>query len=484
MKLRHLQQWILVTDLAWVGMAMFGADFLRYGPRWAAADRLSIHALLPYLTATWLIWSVMSFWMRLDCFGGGWRFPAAASQLLVAIVCTMSLVLTASYLAQHYVSRLALGYFAILLFIGFVGIRYMALLLLRARYLAGAVRRLVIAGSGSVARELAVRIERHPEMLCKVVGFLSPEDNGPAINLPNSSSGVSVSTLGVVELLRRQQIDELILALPKPAWPEVLNLAARCREYDISVSIVPQPYELYLSKPEFLDLDGLPILQLQRPPYSSAVWGWWKRTADILIGSILVAVALPIALPAAAVLRWRKGKGFRREIRCGQNGGPFSMLRLNVDRPLTEPNGFERWLEMLSITELPQLWNVLCGDMTLVGPRPESPERVRRYSEWQRQRLSVKPGMTGLAQVHGLRDQSSSEEKTRFDLQYLLAPSPLSDVSLLLQTLWTLAIRVVRWLRFLRSSASSLPEEAHPTYTSELVPEAVQNAHRSQSSAD
>src|SRR4029077_398894 len=458
MKPRHLQLWILVTDLAWVGMAMLGADFLRYGSHWDAGVRLSIHALLPYLAATWLIWSVMSFWMRLDCFGGGWRFAAAASQLLVVIVCMMSFLLTASYLARHFVSRLALGYFAVLLFVGFVGIRYMARLLLRARYLAGAVRHVVIAGSGTVARELATKIERHPEMLCKVVGFLSPEDSGPAINVPTAASTVSVSTLGVVELLRGQQVDELILALPKPAWPEVLNLAGRCRESGISVSLVPQPYELYLSRPEFLDLDGLPILQLQRPPYSSPVWSWWKRTADILIGSILVALALPIALPAAAVLRWKKSKSFRREIRCGRNGGQFSMLRLNVDRPLTEPNRFERWLEMLSITELPQLWNVLRGDMTLVGPRPESPERVRRYSDWQRQRLSVKPGMTGLAQVHGLRDHSSSEEKTRFDLQYLLAPSPLSDVSLLLQTLWTLAIRVVRWPRFLRSSASSSPE--------------------------
>ena len=484
MKPRHLQQWIVAADLAWVAMAMLGADLLRYGTHWDWADRLSIHALLPYLAATWVIWFVLSSWMRLDCFSGGWRFPAAVSQLLVAVVCTMSFLLTASYLAQHFVSRLALGYFAVLLFIGLVGIRYVARLLLRARYLAGGMRRVVIAGSGSLARELATKIERHPEMLCKVVGFLSPEDNGPAINVPTAASAVSVSTLAVVELLRSQQIDELILALPKPAWPEVLNLAGRCREYGINVSLVPQPYELYLSKPEFLDLDGLPILQLQGPPYSSAVWGWWKRTADILIGSILLAVALPFMLPAAAALRWGKGKGFRWEIRCGQYGAPFSMLRLNVDRPLTQASRFERLLEMLSITELPQLWNVLRGEMTLVGPRPESLERVRCYSEWQRQRLSVKPGMTGLAQVHGLRDQSSSEEKTRFDLQYLLAPSPLSDVSLLLQTLWTLAMRVVCWRRFLRSSPSSLPEEAHPIFTSKLIPEALQGAHRSQSSAD
>jgi len=117
------------------------------------------------------------------------------------------------------------------------------------------------------------------------------------------------------------------------------------------------------------------------------------------------------------------------------------MLRLNVDR--IPPNGsrFERILSQLSLTELPQLWNVLRGDMSLVGPRPESRDRVCRYSDWQEQRLTVKPGMTGLAQVQGLREQHASEEKTRFDLQYLLNASLWTDLSLLLQTVWTLATR-------------------------------------------
>src|SRR5205807_8812152 len=102
----------------------------------------------------------------------------------------------------------------------------------------------------------------------------------------------------------------------------------------------------------------------------------------------------------------------------------------------------QRLLQRLSITELPQLLNVLKGEMSLVGPRPESRDRVDHYTEWERQRLTVKPGITGLAQVHGLREQHSSEEKCRFDLQYLLKPSPLMDLSLLLQTSWTLITRM------------------------------------------
>jgi lipopolysaccharide/colanic/teichoic acid biosynthesis glycosyltransferase len=88
-----------------------------------------------------------------------------------------------------------------------------------------------------------------------------------------------------------------------------------------------------------------------------------------------------------------------------------------------------------------QLWNVATGDMSLVGPRPEAPDRVRNYSEWQRQRLAMPPGLTGLAQVQGLRDEHSSDEKSRYDLQYIHNWSPLLDLSLILQTAWTLCFR-------------------------------------------
>jgi lipopolysaccharide/colanic/teichoic acid biosynthesis glycosyltransferase len=141
-------------------------------------------------------------------------------------------------------------------------------------------------------------------------------------------------------------------------------------------------------------------------------------------------------------------------------------------------------LENMSLTELPQLWNVLRGEMSLVGPRPESPDRVTRYSEWQQQRLSIKPGMTGLAQVHGLRDQNSSEEKTRFDLQYILNPSAVADVSILLQTLWTLAVRLFRYPEPIGSASNVQGSKLFDEVTPDFVEETIQGAHRSQPSAD
>jgi len=184
------------------------------------------------------------------------------------------------------------------------------------------------------------------------------------------------------------------------------------------------------------------------------------------------------------LLRARKGQAFRWETRSGKNGTSFAMLRLNVDRHATDMTRFERLLQQLSITELPQLLNVLRGDMSLVGPRPESPDRVRHYSEWERQRLSVKPGITGLAQVHGLREQHSSEEKTRFDLQYLLKPSPLTDLSLLLQTSWTLIIRMFHHPQLASAERFVSRNKTVADFRFPSVEEALQHAHRSQPSAD
>jgi len=158
--------------------------------------------------------------------------------------------------------------------------------------------------------------------------------------------------------------------------------------------------------------------------------------------SLCILTLLSPLLGFAAVIVYRKkGRPLRTEQRCGKDGVPFGMWRLNIERHASNPQPYERLLVRWSLTELPQLFNVLQGAMSLVGPRPESAERVKCYSEWQRQRLRVRPGVTGLAQVHGLREQHPSEEKARFDLQYIFHWSPLWDLTLILQTIWTLLFR-------------------------------------------
>jgi lipopolysaccharide/colanic/teichoic acid biosynthesis glycosyltransferase len=482
MRKSGFQLWILATDLLWVATAFLSADVVRYGMHWGQAQENFAHDLMPSL----LLWALISSMVGLDGFRGGWHFPAMVSTLFLAVSFMMMALLAASYISRRYASRLALGYFGVLLLFGFVAVRYGAYLLLRTRHRAGKVDRVVVVGNGQVAREVAAKIERHPEMLTTVVGFLYPQDTPGSLKMRTPEYGrTTLSSVEVVELLHGAQVDELILALEKPSWPELLSLVGRCRGQGINVSLIPQPYELYLSKPDLLDLGGLPLLRLRESAASNRFFRW-KRVMDLTITLLLAIVAIPLLFFAAALLRFSKRQAFRWEVRSGKNGHTFPMLRLNVDRHAANLTSVERLLQELSITELPQLLNVLRGEMSLVGPRPESPDRVRHYSEWEQQRLSVHPGITGLAQVHGLREQHSSEAKTRFDLQYLLHPTPLADFSLLLQTGWTLVVRIFRrpTSSFYRTTTGTEESRSVTDLRYQSMGEALQDAHRSQPSAD
>jgi len=459
---------------------MMLAYVLTYGTMLDSTGEMRLLTFVPLLLGALVLWAGLFSWMKLDGFRLGWHLPAIVSELLLATCCLLGFLLAAVFLARYYVSRLALAYFGLLLVVGFVMIRRGVHLVLRSSYLKGARRRVLIVGSGPVAREMAVKIERHPEMLCQVVGFLCSADTSLDNRIPGIvSQATTVQTLGVPDLLREHRVDEVIITLSKPGLPEVMNLAARCRLEGIGVSVVPHPYELYLSKPQLLDFGGLPVLQLNEVDASLAN-GLAKRALDVSLSCLLLPLSLPLVVVGALLLSRKKGSPVCSVLRCGRFGKTFRMFRLNSDRSCEVLPGRESLLQQLSITELPQLWNVLCGEMSLVGPRPESPERVKHYSDWQRQRLNVRPGMTGLAQAHGLREQHSSEEKARFDLQYILHSSPFLDISLLLQTFWILFRRLLHVLAVGSPRTEKMPKTKNDGLLEGILPD----AHSTQSSAD
>ena len=438
----RFRSWILTADLAWLVFSMILAWLLRYGGSWNGQPRSTVQVFALTLLGASLTWTILWSVFDLDGFRGGWRFPAMVSHLLLAGSLLMATLLAAGYLVRVYVSRLALGYFGLLMILGFILIRAAAHSLLNRRYRAGAVRRVVIVGSGPVAREAAAKIERHPEVLCQVVGFLSAGDSSLEVLTQGASPNVvNVRTCGVMDLLIQRKIDELIFAVSHNGNPEVVELMDQCAKRGVAISVVPQPYELYLSAPEFMDLEGLPILRLRHSTWNSTEPAW-KRILDLALATLLLVPAVPLILAAALVLKMRKGRGFCGEERCGKRGKPFWMYRLNSSRRERDLPIYELVMQHLSLTELPQLFNVLRGEMSLVGPRPEGMDNVRHYTDWHLQRLNVRPGMTGLAQVHGLRDQNELEDKTRYDLQYILHRSLFQDISLLLQTIWTLIRRL------------------------------------------
>jgi len=479
-KKTKLQYWILGADLAWALVALTLSYLMRYGlNRYGPTEGSFLIFLPPFLVAI-ALWTIIFVWMKLDGFQHGWNPSAVLAQLFIALTLLMLVFLAGGYVLKVFISRLILAYFFTLLFVGFVSIRYLVQKILGCRYLARAVRRVLIVGNGPVARELAAKLAQHPEMLCQVVGFLysvdTPFDSRIGADL---SAATGVNTLGVIDLLRENKIDEVIITLSKPGSAEVMNLATQCRRQGVTVSIVPHPYELYLSKPQLLDVGGLPVVQLRDAKLGPTTVAL-KRALDIGLGALLLMISLPFIAIGAILLMGRRGGPFIRELRCGQGGKNFWMYRLNSDRNCGQLPNHEFILQHLSITEMPQLWNVLRGDMSLVGPRPESPERVKHYSEWQSRRLKVKPGITGLAQVHGLRQQHPSEEKTRFDLQYMMHVTLFQDISLLLQTVWTLTGRLIHICR----TGTQMPEPTGRSESGHFLEGSLSSAHSTQSSAD
>jgi len=444
MLLRRIRFVLVGADIAGIPIALFLAYLVRYGHRvgahlthptpWAAINVVVVGAIAP--------WLLLHEPMSLDSFRDGWSLSATVSRIVLGGAIQMGVVALLAYMARVYFSRLILAYFAIT-FCGLVLlIRVVTYAVLRTYRHIGKARRVVIVGEGRVAREVTRRLHHHPELLYEVVGVLNPSTQlGNGRNSPSGNGNGELSSLDVLKVLEQKGVQTLIVCMDQPPVAEVESFLAHCLDQGTRVALVPHPYELYTSRARLVELGGVPLVALDGLAdfhVAAAI----KRAADLILTPPLLLLALPIVAISSVALRFQGRALVRRELRGGWHGKPFWMYRLDVDRHAAHAPAFQRFLCRLSISELPQLFNVLIGQMSLVGPRPESLEQVRDYSAWQQRRLNIKPGITGLAQVNGLREKHSSEEKARYDLQYMVHWTPITDLVLLLQTLWTLAGRL------------------------------------------
>lgn len=430
---------ILAADATVVIVAMFLAIGMREGfPRSVPA----VSAYMPILLCSLVVWTVVSTYTGLNSMRGGWHWSKVCSEVFVAVSITSVCVAATAYMLRDYLPRLLLVYFVTMLLLGLAAVRA-GVHSQRSIGWRRPNRRVVIVGFGRVAQELAQKLQRHPEMRCEVVGFMTPSQMQGGGGMRDSAPDISVSPLDAMKLMAAKGITDIVVAFSGQPMPGGLSsFVDQSRAAGLRVSLVPYLYELYTSRASLLDVEGLPLVVLD-----DTCPNWWaslaKQIFDVCVASLAAPFALCVLLPAALYLRLVRVRALASETRCGKDGRPFELYRLCIDRSHADLRAFERVLDRLSITELPQLWNVIKGDMSIVGPRPESLERVRQYSDWQRQRLTVKPGLTGLAQVHGLRDHNSSEEKAAFDLQYLASWNLLTDIVLIIQTIWTLGARAI-----------------------------------------
>lgn len=328
-------------------------------------------------------------------------------------------------------------------------------------------RRVLVVGTGPDAQAIAsVLIERGARHGLRVVGFLRAFDDPTTELLGRPVLGAVTSARGLV---RDNGIQEIVVALPAQHRGNVASLFRALQDLPIQIRLAPDALDRTLARSALEELAGVELLTLREPPLQ-ALDRAIKRVLDLVGAAIGLVLFSPVmAVIAILIKRDSPGPVLFRQTRVGKNGKPFTFYKfrsmvhnadVHVHREYYHglihgnPGGpsvgtvqdanlkmagdsritrLGHILRKSSLDELPQLFNVLKGEMSLVGPRPPIPYEVEEYTEWHRHRLEATPGMTGLWQVRG-RSQIGFEEMVRMDIEYIERRSLWLDLKILLLT--------------------------------------------------
>lgn len=432
----------IILDAVLVNAGIVAAYFIRFSGHLPAFNFAPYVALSPLLTVLYLGAGYIFGLYEPERTEGTWELARAVFQAV-----TLGTVLT-----------VAVAFFAGPRFFSFsrlvIVIAWAAQFLLLVGWRATVLRftsvlwpeqRILIVGTGDLAIELASELEKRSSWGYRVVGHLRHGESGAAVtgDLP-----ILGDARDVTEVVAREQIDRVIIASPV-ALRELIQDMALSHESDVRVEVIPELYEIFIGTVDSTVSD-IPLMELTR----RAAPGWYlssKRLLDVL-GSLVVLIALsPLLLITFLAILFTMGWPvlFRQE-RVGKGGRTFSVIKFrsmvknaealsgpvlaDADDPRVTALG--RFLRKSRIDELPQLVNILVGDMSWVGPRPERPYFVEQFVKeipGYRERFKVKPGVTGLAQVSG-GYATTPERKLKFDLIYMYHQNLLMDIQILVET--------------------------------------------------
>jgi exopolysaccharide biosynthesis polyprenyl glycosylphosphotransferase len=318
-------------------------------------------------------------------------------------------------------------------------------------------QRTVLVGSGMVAERLSGRLARHGEFGLELVGLV--DDDVHSVN-----GGPELAKLGsldqLAEVLDQSEIDRVIITFSRASHEQLLSCIRTCRDKRVAVDVVPRLFELLDSAQMVTKIGGLPLLPIGAPPLSP-VSKAAKRILDVVVATTLLILLSPVLLIIAIAIKVdSRGPVFFRQVRAGRGNTVFKlckfrsmhrnadelkrqfdreneaedgvMFKIKKDPRVTRVGGF---LRRSSLDEIPQLFNVLTGEMSLVGPRPLILEEAKEANKsWYARRLDLRPGITGLWQVSG-RSELPFQEMVAFDYQYVSGWSLARDVEILLATI-------------------------------------------------
>lgn len=316
-------------------------------------------------------------------------------------------------------------------------------------------RHLLIVGTGSKAINFLKVVKEHDEWGYKIIGLIDDERVG------KSFEGFKVlGTLkDIPDILHKNVVDEVIFMVQRAGLVKIEEAIRACELEGIKVSISVDYFDAQLSRIQQTELHGFRMLTFESAP--TRIWALFiKRLFDVTASALALVVLSPVFLAiAVAIKATSKGPVFFRQERCGLNSRKFTLykfrtmtddaesrlaelllhnemrgpvFKLKNDPRITKIGGI---LRKLSIDELPQLWNVFKGDMSLVGPRPPIPAEVAKYESWHRRRLSMRPGLTCLWQVSGRNKITNFDEWAKLDLKYIDEWSIWLDIRILFKTI-------------------------------------------------
>jgi exopolysaccharide biosynthesis polyprenyl glycosylphosphotransferase len=431
--------------------ALLAAGWLAYSVRFhQLVDVLPIVATVPSGTYFRLLLLVAVGWIAVMALVGVYRLrqPLSAELgrvFLGASVSVLLVIVLIFFQREFFASRfiiIASWLFAVvILWLVHILIRGMQRLLLRRGI---GVRQVVLFGHDATAEEIVRVFRAHPGMGYRVV---------------QAWADVSLDTLaGFETLLTNGRIDEVIQTDPNMPRAQTLQLLERCAEHGVVFRYAADVFDTHAGNVRFMDLAGVPMIEIARTPLDG--WGRiLKRTLDLIVGLLaLLIVLIPGVIVALLIRLDSAGPVFVKLERVGQGQRKFWLWKFRSminnahamkpqlmehnerrDGPLFKMENdpritrIGRFIRKTSIDELPQLFNVLGGDMSLVGPRPHEPEEVARYDVRHKKLLAIKPGMTGMAQVSG-RSNLSFEDEVRLDTYYIEHWSLGLDLTILVRT--------------------------------------------------
>lgn len=368
--------------------------------------------------------------------------------LLNTIVSAFLILLIFSYLKSYRFVDFEPSHIFLILYVP-IGVffifclRLLVFKLFRSVYLKrNGVSKVLIAGTGNFARMTADNLKKYGHFGIEITGFLSREKNE--------------NTLGTYdqleEVVKKHVITDLVIALPSKEYDTTLKLIETANNLLIEIRLVPDILQIVSLKAGMEHIEGVPIINLGDIPLQ----GWqmvFKRLFDLLVCIVGLTLVLPFFMVIALLIKLTsRGPVFYRQTRVGMDGKHFKMIKFRTMVTDAEKDTGAIWsppndsritkigriLRKLSIDELPQLFNVLLGDMSLVGPRPERPELVEKFKQHIPKymlRHSVKTGMTGWAQVHGLRGNTPLDKRIEFDIYYIQNWSLRLDLEILWRTI-------------------------------------------------